>query len=112
MTGLGLTLRAWCFQPNKETKMVRVSVIAVALALVIGAGALSSANAGTLVNRGNLPKSAGALQPPTGGSSGGPHRQPVDPPPQLGTDYSGDSAGGSGGGGYFGDPNHPGHEQF
>jgi hypothetical protein len=91
--------------------MVRKSALAIAIGLTLVAGSIASANAGTLANRGNLPKIAGALQPP-GSSSGGPNRQPVDPPSQLGTGYSGDSAGGSGGGGYFGDPNHPGHEQF
>jgi hypothetical protein len=41
-----------------------------------------------------------------------PHRQPIDPNPSMGSGYGGDSAGGSGGGGYFGDPNAPGHQQF
>ncbi len=45
---------------------------------------------------------AGAKLP--GGS--GPHRQPIDPQPSLGTDYSGDSAGGDGSGGYMGDGNY------
>ena len=52
----------------------------------------------------------GAKLPPSGRGSGG--RQPIDPSPGLGSGYSGDSAGGSGGGGYFGDPNAPGHQQF
>ncbi len=90
--------------------MIRRTVFAVAIGIALGAGALSAANAGTLGHV-PLPKSAGALQPPSGGGSG-PHRQPVDPQPSPGGDYSGDSAGGSGGGGYFGDSNHPGHEQF
>jgi hypothetical protein len=42
----------------------------------------------------------GAKLPPSGGS---PSRQPIDPPPYLGGDYSGDSAGGGGSGGYMGD---------
>jgi hypothetical protein len=41
-----------------------------------------------------------------------PHRQPIDPNPSTGSGYGGDSAGGSGGGGYFGDTNAPGHQQF
>jgi peptidase E len=44
--------------------------------------------------------------------SSGPHRQPIDPNPSTGTGYGGDSAGGSGGGGYFGDTNAPGLRQF
>jgi hypothetical protein len=97
-------------QPE-DTTMIRKTILAVAIGIAVSASALSAANAGTLGHI-PLPKSAGAVQPPSGGGSSGPHRQPVDPPPQLGSDYSGDSAGGSGGGGYFGDPNHPGHEQF
>jgi hypothetical protein len=43
----------------------------------------------------------------TSGGGSGPHRGGVDPNPQLGTDYSGDSAGGGGGsGGYMGDGNY------
>lgn len=91
--------------------MLRKTVVAAAIGIALAAGSLGAANAGTLVHV-PLPKNVGALQPPSGGGSGGPHRQPVDPPPQLGGDYSGDSAGGSGGGGYLGDPNHPGHQQF
>lgn len=50
------------------------------------------------------PASVGAKMPP-GGT--GPHRQPVDPQPSLGSDYSGDSAGsGDGSGGYMGDGNY------
>jgi hypothetical protein len=88
--------------------MSRNSLFAFAAAFAFGVTALSSANAGVLHIA--PPKTVGLKQPP--GGSGGPHRQPVDPPPYLGTDYSGDSAGGSGGGGYLGDPNHPGHQQF
>ncbi|QOZ33106.1 hypothetical protein [Bradyrhizobium sp. CCBAU 53421] len=88
--------------------MTRNSLIAFAAVVAFGVAALGSAQAGRLPMA--PPKMVGAKLPP--GGSGGPHRQPVDPPPYLGTDYSGDSAGGSGGGGYLGDPNHPGHEQF
>ncbi len=91
--------------------MLRKIVVAAAIGIALAAGSLSAANAGTLGHI-PLPKNAGALQPPSGGGSSGPQRQPVDPSPQRGGDYSGDSAGGSGGGGYLGDPNHPGHEQF
>jgi len=45
----------------------------------------------------------GAKLTPSGGS---PVRQPIDPPPSLGGDYSGDSAGGGGSGGYMGDGNY------
>ncbi|WP_050631147.1 hypothetical protein [Bradyrhizobium viridifuturi] len=97
--------------------MTRNSLIAFAAVVAFGVTALGSAQAGGLHMV--PPKNVGAKLPPGGsggssgsGGSGGPHRQPVDPPPYLGTGYSGDSAGGSGGGGYFGDPNHPGHEQF
>ncbi len=92
--------------------MVRNFSFAIAVALAFSAGALSSANAGTMNVHGTLPTNAGALKPPSGGSSGGPHRQPVDPQPYTGGSYSGDSAGGSSGGGYIGDPNYPGHHQF
>ncbi|MHC2461209.1 hypothetical protein [Bradyrhizobium embrapense] len=88
--------------------MTRNSLVAFAAIVAFGVTALSSAQAGGLHM--TPPKSVGAKLPP--GGSGGPHRQPVDPQPSLGSGYSGDSAGGSGGGGYFGDPNHPGHEQF
>lgn len=91
--------------------MSRNSLFAFAAVVAFGIGALGSADAGVLHM--TPPKTVGAKLPPgVSGGSGGPHRQPVDPPPYLGTGYSGDSAGGSGGGGYFGDPNHPGHEQF
>lgn len=92
--------------------MSRKTAFAITIALVLSAGALSSANAGTLVH-GTLPTSAGTLKPPSGGGSGRPVRQPVDPPPYLGGSYGGDSAGGDGGGGgYLGDPNYPGLHQF
>jgi hypothetical protein len=84
------------------------NVLTFAAAIAFSVTVLSSANAGTI--HVTPPNTVGMKQPP--GSSGGPHRQPVDPQPSLGTGYSGDSAGGSGGGGYFGDSNHPGHEQF
>ncbi len=45
-------------------------------------------------------------------ASSRPHRQPIDPNPSTGSGYGGDSAGGSGGGGYFGDTNAPGLRQF
>jgi len=45
-------------------------------------------------------------------ASSRPHRQPIDPNPSTGGGYGGDSAGGSGSGGYIGDPNAPGHQQF
>jgi hypothetical protein len=88
--------------------MSRNAVLAVAALVAFSTAQLASANATTI--RAAPPQSVGMKQPP--GKSGGPHRQPVDPSPSLGSGYSGDSAGGSGGGGYFGDPNHPGHEQF
>ena len=88
--------------------MTRHSLLAFAAVVAFGVTALSSAHAGGLHM--TPPKNVGAKLPP--GGSGGPHRQPVDPQPSLGTGYSGDSAGGSGGGGYLGDPNHPCHEQF
>ena len=94
--------------------MSRNSLFAFAAVVAFSVSALGTAHAGVLHMA--PPKSVGAKLPPGGsggsGGSGGPHRQPVDPQPYLGTGYSGDSAGGSGGGGYFGDSNHPGHEQF
>ncbi|MCC8964127.1 hypothetical protein H8A95_17815 [Bradyrhizobium sp. Pear76] len=88
--------------------MTRKSLVAFAAVVAFGVTALGSAQAGGLHMA--PPKNVGAKLLP--GGSGGPHRQPVDPSPGLGSGYSGDSAGGSGGGGYFGDSNHPGHEQF
>ncbi len=84
-----------------------VSLVAAAL----NAGFISDAVAGNTVKNGTTPpKTTGVKQPSSGPS--GPHRQPVDPSPGKGGDYSGDSAGGSGSGGYRGDPNSPGHKQF
>ena len=83
----------------------------LALAAALAVGLAADALAGNTVNGHAPPKTVGMRQPLSGSS--GPHRQPVDPNPSTGGDYSGDSAGGgSGGGGYFGDPNAPGHKQF
>ncbi len=83
------------------------AAIAIALAC---AGPAVAGNTGAAKNGLTPPKTVGVKQLPSGSS--GPHRQPGDPNPGKGGDYSGDSAGGSGGGGYIGDPNSPGHKQF
>jgi len=90
--------------------MSKTTTTILALAAALTVGLATDALAGNAVNGYAPPKSVGMRQPPS--SSSGPHRQPVDPNPSTGGDYSGDSAGGSGGGGYFGDPNAPGHKQF
>jgi hypothetical protein len=100
----------------------------VVLAIALGCGA--PAVAGNSVLNATSPKTTGVMQPPSGfsGKNGltppqtvgvkqppsgsGKHRQPIDPNPGTGTGYGGDSAGGSGSGGYIGDPNSPGHKQF
>ncbi len=88
---------------QKSTFFVLAAVLIISFATEVMAG--DSPNKGV-----TPPKTTGVKMPPSPPS--GPHRQPVDPSPGKGGDYSGDSAGGSGSGGYIGDPNAPGHKQF
>ncbi len=90
---------------QKSTFFVLAAVLIISFATEVMAG--DSPNKGV-----TPPKTTGVKMPPSGSSPSGPHRQPVDPSPGKGGDYSGDSAGGSGSGGYIGDPNAPGHKQF
>jgi hypothetical protein len=89
---------------------MRRSILAVAIAFVVVAPC--TALAGDTVTKGYSPPAKTSAKLPPGKPSGGPHRQPVDPNPGKGGNYGGDSAGGSGSGGYIGDPNAPGHKQF
>ncbi len=84
--------------------------LVIAAALVIGFA--SEVMAGNSPAKGVTPPKTTGVKMPSSGSPSGPHRQPVDPSPGKGGDYGGDSAGGSGSGGYMGDPNAPGHKQF
>jgi hypothetical protein len=73
----------------------------------------TDAQAGTLEKEGSTPAVTG-----TTGTETPKPKQPVDKPPRHGGGY--DSGSGNGydpggpgsNGGYLGDPNHPGHEQF
>jgi len=88
---------------------MKTTILMLAAALTVSIA--TDAVAGNAVRGYSPPNTVGMKQPPSRGSGG--TRQPVDPSPGTGWDYSGDSAGGgSGGGGYFGDSNRPGHQQF
>lgn len=86
------------------------TVLALTAALSIGVATAAVAGNHTVRQGYTPPKTTGVKKQPS--SPSGPHRQPVDPNPGRGGDYSGDSTGGSGSGGYIGDPNAPGHKQF